>query len=775
MNANYDNAVTETAKRIGLNEAIVEYLFKRGYRDYDSIHDFLSPDRNFVEASTLKNVDKIVERIDIALKNEESILIFGDYDCDGICATSILQLFFNKIGSKAEHFIPLRQDGYGLSIPTLEKVFKDYAPSLIITVDCGISAVAEVEYCRNNGIDIIVTDHHEPHAILPECLILNPKLTEDSPLRDICGAAVAMKLVEALSDREEANEYLDLVALATVADVVPLVGENRKLVYHGLKELNSLKREGVKQLAMSAELKSITSGDIGYRLAPRINALGRLNDQTDVVQLFLEKDAFFVKTLVEKIEKANRERQNVTKNLIDQCMKKITPEMLENNRILVLSDEEWETGVLGLVASRITTAFYRPCVLLGNGGAALKGSARSIPDVNIFKCIEKVGYMTLGFGGHAGAAGMSINKEKFQAFADKLNEVVKESYDDSYFFPKYEYDIKLSRSQIGLTFCKQLSLLEPFGEGNPAPTFAVEGEDCKMARIGSTPHVKCRLNSETDVLAFSKEFVLNYKEYGLPYEMTVDASLKEFNNREYVQLSVSQVLLKNAEAFKDNSKAFVEYAKTAVYVDKGEKIETVSEYPLYDNSSYGTLYLAFSAETAKNFLTYCKGKSFAPRISAINLDENPISTLLLYPVDLANAAYYSRVVLLDAPLSAGYVRTIYAKAPAAKVVTVKNIPFKDKFKALELNEEKVLYTAKKIAEFLRSGRRAKDIQDLYFDLTSFGYNLAYESFALHFYMLFDVGWLRVGNEFSLACYGVEPSLDISRLLTIYSALKEDDK
>ena len=771
MNAYDTLAVRETAEKLGLNEIIVDFLFKRGYSDYDAIHDFLSPKKEFTSVYTLKDAEAILARVKKAIEGKEKILVFGDYDCDGICATSILRLYFNKVGAYSCHFIPRRQDGYGLSIPSLSRVIDAESPSLIITVDCGISSVQEVEYCLSRGVDIIVTDHHEPQATLPDCLILNPKLTEGSPLRDICGAAVAMKLVEGLGGVEEANSYLDIVSLATVADVVPLVGENRKMVYYGLKDINLFRREGLKKLAMSAECTRVTSGDIGFRLAPRINALGRLNDETDVVGLFLEKDPFFISTLVEKIEKANKERQNVTKSLTEQCLEKITPEMLATRRILVLSDESWETGVLGLVASRITAMFYRPCILLGNGGNVLKGSARSIPDVNIFKCIEKVSELTSSFGGHQGAAGMSLDRSRLEEFTERVDKVVAEEYPVSVFVPDRKYDIKLSRSKIDLNFCRQLELLEPFGEGNPAPSFALSSDECKFARVGNTPHVKGRLNSETDVMAFSKEYLLDVKAYALDYEMTVDAAIKEFNNRKYVQLAVDKFKV-DISNVKDNANAFSLYLKTLVYRETDTRITLSKDIPLFDNSLYGTLYLAFSADTARVFLSNAASHDFQPRIAGVTVEENPLSTLFLYPVDLGNIGYYKRIVFLDKPLSSGYVRYILSKAPNADVYIVDNLPYRDRIKALSTDRESVLYTAKKISDHLRTGRRVDSVNSLFFDLMSFGYNLSNETFAAHFYALYEVGWLRVGVGFSLACYGDTPDVSSSRVLKTIEKLKQ---
>jgi len=769
MNLEKD-VIRQAVEQLGLAEVIVEYLYKRGYRDLESMRSFLMPDNNFVSVFTLKDAQIIVDRVNLAVQNKENVLIFGDYDCDGICATSVLQIYFDSVGFKVRHFIPRRQDGYGLSVSTLQRIFDDDKPDLVITVDCGISAVEEVAFCKQNGVDIIITDHHEPQAVLPDCLILNPKLTALSPLRDICGCAVAYKLVEGLAGREESDKYLDIVALATVADVVPLVGENRKLVYYGLQKLNTFSRAGVRFLCQASDLKYVTSSDIGFRLAPRINALGRLNDETDVVNLFTETDVFFIKTLVEKIDKANKERQNVTKNMLDQCFTKITPQMLQNNKILVLWDKDWETGVLGLVAARLTANFYRPCILLGNGGDHLKGSARSIAGVNIFKCIEEVADLTLGFGGHAGAAGMTLDPEKVEEFSVAINKAVENHSKPQDFIPDDSFDILLSKGNVDLNFCRQLAMLEPFGEGNPAPVFGLNGSDCRIDRLGNSAHIKGRLNSETDVIAFSKEYILDLKKYGLDFQMTVDASIKEFKNRQYVQLLVDKTIVKDYDALKDNYNAFALYSKTAVYqqTDDGN-IDFIDDF---NEDFYGTIFLAFSQETFKGFVEKRKreGKNILTR--AVLTEVDPISCVLLYPENLDNIKYYKNIVLLDTPLSSGYIRMLKTKAPLSNIYCVKNYPFIKEFKSLDITTESIEYTAKKISDHLRSGRRSDGINELFYDLFSFGYTLSNQEFTLHFYVLYEVGWLRVGQGFSLACYGNKPELERSRILKVVKKLIE---
>lgn len=774
----FDTSIIELSQRFGIEPSIIALLYQRGYTDFDSMHAFLCPDSNFVPADSILNMKEACDKIKEVIDNDETILIFGDYDCDGICATSILQLYFNSIGAKCCHYIPRRQDGYGLSISAIEKVIEAYMPALIITVDCGISSVEEVSECLDLGVDIIVTDHHEPQSEIPECLVINPKLQEYSPLRDICGASVAMKLVEGLAGREESDKYLDLATLASVADVVPLVGENRKIVYNGLKLINSKPRLGISSLCKSCELKDIKSVDIGFKLAPRINALGRLNDESDVTDLFVSDDAFIIDSLVEKINKANALRQQITKDMFDECIEMISPETLREDRAIVLSNSKWEAGILGLVAAKLVNEFYRPVVLMAETAEGLKGSCRSIDGINIFECLVNTEEYLTGFGGHSGAAGMSMPKQNEKAFRKALNEYIRKTYSDELFIPKKSCDILLDKKSIGLDYCKALEMIEPTGEGNPMPKLVISGNDCKLQKIGVTPHIKGRLNTECDVVAFFKEELLTADSFGVSFDLIVDPSIREFNNRRYAQLTVSDFSITDFNNVKNNVNGFALYIKSGLFPqwekDEFRFSEIEKELP---SSIYGTAYIAYSAQTATDFLSLldCRGlRELVPMLCVGGVQSNPLNTLLLSPTDYSGLKKFSSVVFLDCPLSTGILEKVSKNAPDAELVLIKAYGFMDSFKTLQLEDKDVLYTADKLSQYVRGVQRAKSVNDLFFDLVTTGYRLDSLSFTLHFYALYEMGWLKATKDFGFVCKGAPPNMN-SRALMIAKRLKERAK
>ncbi len=772
---NFDANIIDLSQRFGIEPSIIALLYQRGYTDFDSIHSFLRPDSDFVEAESILNMKEACDKIKEVVANEETILIFGDYDCDGICATSILQLYFNSIGANCFHYIPRRQDGYGLSISAIEKVIETYMPALIITVDCGISSVEEVSECLDLGVDIIVTDHHEPQAEIPECLVINPKLQENSSLRDICGASVAMKLVEGLAGREESDKYLDLATLASVADVVPLVGENRKIVYNGLKLINSKPRLGIASLCKSCELKNIKSVDIGFKIAPRINALGRLNDESDVTDLFVSDDAFIIDGLVEKINKANALRQQITKDMFDECVEMITPEVLREDRVIVLSNDKWEAGILGLVAAKLVNEFYRPVVLMAETAEGLKGSCRSIDGINIFECLVNTEEYLTGFGGHSGAAGMSMPKQNEKVFRRALNDYVRKTYSDDLFIPKKSCDILLDKKSIGLDYCKGLELLEPTGEGNPMPKLVISGNDCKLQKIGVTPHIKGRLNTECDVVAFFKEELLTADSFGVSFDLIVDPSIREFNNRRYAQLTVSDFTITDFNNVKNNVNGFALYIKSGLFTpwekDEFRFSEVEKELP---STIYGTAYIAYSAQTATNFLSMLDSKglrTLVPMLCVGGVQSNPLNTLLLSPTDFSGLKKFSSIVFLDCPLSTGILDKVSKNAPDAELVLIKSYGYMDNFKALQLDDKDILYTADKLSQYVRGTQRAKSVNELFFELVTTGYKLDSLSFTLHFYALYDMGWLKSTRDFGFVCKGTLPNMN-SRALMIARRLKE---
>lgn len=745
-----DDNTTRFAQSLGLHPLIAQLLIDRGFDTIESAMAFLYPQRDSsLPASLLPNMAEATARIRAAIDAHEVILVFGDYDCDGICATTILKSYLDSVGANCNYYIPRRANGYGLSEQVVEELIGTYFPDLLITVDCGITSCAEVEYAQDLGVDVIVTDHHEPQDAIPQCIVVNAKLDQDNPLRDLCGAGVALKLVESLSGRSLPEEYLELAAMATVADVVPLVGENRLITYYGLQALAKTNRIGLRMLLKSCELEQVTAADVGFRLGPRINALGRMGDDADVVQLFVTDEDVVARRLVERVSAANQRRQALTKQITEQAMRMLADYDWLHRRVIVLWNEQWETGVIGLVAAKLCSDFCRPVILLGRSGDLYKGSARSIGAVNIFECLCHVGDLTVGFGGHKAAAGLSITADNLPRFADALNDYICAHYDDACFVPATQYDITIDRQTVSRAFYDQLRLLEPCGEGNPAPRLCIASSQCKLAPIPNTDHVKCRLNSDTDLVAFHGEYLLDGIAMGAEYQLALHASLKNFANRDYVQLSVEHSDLCTADALRDSASAFGRYLKTILFApqDVGIRASTLDKEIDDCTGIYGTLWVAWSASSAAKLLTGLrdKGKEHLLPVKSVGVvQDNPLNTLVLAPVNTDGWQYRSSIIFLDAPLSTGYLHWVGTHAPNPELVLLSNYAYGSQIAGLHLDVADVQRTWVVLSGGRVSGR---NVDDLCMRLQASGMSIA-DAYA-HFYILFELGLIRVSKGFVL--------------------------
>ncbi len=557
---NNGKACLQTARALGISEDFAKLLYARGYKDAQSVNAFLYPSvSDMCPLSSIFGMQAARERLLRALAKKESVLIYGDYDCDGICAVSVLYLFL-KGKTEVSYFIPDRAgDGYGLSLGALEKIFAASAPSLVITVDCGISSVSEVEYIKSRGADVIVTDHHEPKKELPNCVVVNAKLGGD--FKEYCGAGIALRLVEAVSSVEEAAEYADIAAIATIADVVPLVGDNRIIASEGLRMINENPRTGIRLLTevgkseayanvkRGGRKEKIGSYSVMFQIAPRINAAGRLDNAMKAVDLFVSEDYFLLKSLAEELERDNSERQRLCDEIYCQASDLLKGIDFDSTRIIVLENSDWEAGVLGIVASRLTERFKCPAILFASDGDMLKGSARSVAGINIFELLSVFSDCFSSFGGHAQAAGMSMQRSRFQYFKTALNAYALKKYDDKLFLQNIKADAKLDINADMFSLAKELELLEPTGYGNKKPCFAVDGKGLVFQPIGSTPHVKYS-SKGFEIVAFSdyaQALGVNRGEK----EILLSLGISEFRNNIYAQGVVKNVITKSVEASDD--------------------------------------------------------------------------------------------------------------------------------------------------------------------------------------------------------------------------------
>jgi len=465
------------AKELGISPVTAQILINRNITNTSEADVFLKCSfSSLYNPNMLKGMDIAVARIKNAIAKKEKLMVYGDYDVDGICSVALLVRVLNKLGAKASYHIPNRlQEGYGLNKPAI-KAAKDKKTSVIITVDCGMGAYKEVEYANKLGIDVIITDHHEIIDKLPPALTVVNPLQEGCgyPFKHLAGVGLAYKLAEALSQDKSLRiaEHLDLVALGSVADIVPQIGENRILTRYGLKEMNQTRKVGLKALIEVSGLsgKEIISGHIGYILGPRINASGRIGSPELSVKLLLTEDKNEAKELAQVLNKENRFRQSLDSKVLQDALAKAKEEVdFKKDKAIVLSSEDWHKGVIGIVASRLVEKFYKPTILISVSKQEGRGSGRSVADFHLFEAVKRCKEHLSNFGGHEGACGLTISKKKIKPFRQAFNSVVAELISDEHLKPKIEIDVDIPLNLLSNRLIYELEGLSPFGPWNPKP------------------------------------------------------------------------------------------------------------------------------------------------------------------------------------------------------------------------------------------------------------------------------------------------------------------
>jgi single-stranded-DNA-specific exonuclease len=468
--------------KVGIHKSIIKILFNRQIDTPEVIQKFLNPTLNDLgDPFEMFDMDKAVERILNALRENEKIMVYGDYDVDGITASSLLYLVLNKLGAHVIYYLPNRLvEGYGLSVDGIKEA-SEKGITLIISVDTGVTAVDEVEYARSLGIDCILTDHHEPGEVLPDAIALvNPKQVHCTYVGgELSGVGVAFKLAQALyrrlqQDETELEEHLDLVALGTSADIVPLIGENRILTKFGIKQISRTTKPGLKSLAFVSGLmgKEIGTGQVVFILAPRINAVGRLGDAKMAIKLLTTKDERVAADIARKLDKENQRRKNIDEKTLNEALEQMREIVdLNEDSAIVLSSEGWHQGVIGIVASRLVEKYHLPTVMIAIDNNEGKGSARSIPGFHLCDALRQCEDLLLRYGGHKYAAGLTISPENIEKFRVRFKEVSQKMLSDEDLVAKLYIDSEIELSEIDNNMLDVIETFAPFGPQNMRPVF----------------------------------------------------------------------------------------------------------------------------------------------------------------------------------------------------------------------------------------------------------------------------------------------------------------
>ena len=541
------------AEKYQISRLLSTVLVNKNIIDDDKIRLFLEPTRNdFHDPYLMPDMEKAVNRILKAIENNEKTIIYGDYDVDGITSITVLTKFLKERGLETGVYITNRlEEGYGLNKEAIEKIALEKY-TLMITVDCGISGVEEIDECNKLGIETIITDHHEQGEKLPNAYAVVDAKRKDNkyPFRELAGVGVVFKLIQAISqklnlDEKEYLKYLDIVAVGTISDIVPLVSENRVIAKLGLKLMEQTRNIGLKELIIASNYKKIDSNTVSFGIAPRINACGRMGKQEEALKLFLTENIIEAKEITKNLNTYNLERQEKEKVIYNQALEKLKEEDLNKINAIVLEGENWYHGVIGIVASRLTESFFKPTILIGFEDEEGKGSGRSVPGFDLYEALNETSKYLERFGGHSMAVGLSIKKQQFEDFKNKFEQVAKE-HNVKEIQPSIKIDGQITKKDLSLETIQDIQKLEPFGEKNPKPNFLYKNLRINSIRsLSEGKHLKLSLRDDNflvDAIGFNLGKLAD--EFLIGDRVDIVGTLEEnsYNGVETIQINIKDIM-----------------------------------------------------------------------------------------------------------------------------------------------------------------------------------------------------------------------------------------
>jgi single-stranded-DNA-specific exonuclease len=562
--------VKNLAQQLNIDQNLAELLVQRGISTFDEAKAFFRPSlTDLHDPYKMKDMRVAIDRIKTAIKNDQKILVYGDYDVDGTSAVALVYTFLHKFYDQLDFYIPDRYiEGYGISFKAIDFAAENRF-SLIIALDCGIKAVEKVQYANQKGVDFIICDHHRPgNELPPACAVLDPKRADcPYPYKELSGCGIGFKLIQAYAQSnnipfDDLTQYLDLVVVSIASDIVDITGENRILAYYGLKLMNIKPRPGLEAILRYSSLqkksngngegffnKELTITDLVFLVGPRINAAGRIESGRNSVRLLICEELEEALQLGETIDNYNTERKNLDTLATQQAIEMIEQdEHLKNSKSTVIFNRDWHKGVIGIVASRLTEHYYRPTIVLTLSGELITGSARSVKDFDLYDAVDSCSNLLEHFGGHKYAAGLSLKPENLQAFIDRFEQVVTEKLNGKELVPEIEIDTNLPLSNINSRFYNVLRQFSPFGPGNPSPLFRTEGIiDAGGSRIVGKNHIKLYVvhpeisGGPFSAIAFQQGDHFDKIEKGIPFDICYFLEENEWNGNVSLQLNIKDI------------------------------------------------------------------------------------------------------------------------------------------------------------------------------------------------------------------------------------------
>jgi single-stranded-DNA-specific exonuclease len=552
--------VKQLSEALVVSESLANLMVQRNITSIVEAKAFFNPSLDYLhDPFLMKDMNIAVDRISAAVKRNEKILVYGDYDVDGTTAVALMYSFLKDQYSNVEYYIPDRyKEGYGVSLKGLDYAYQNNC-KVVITLDCGIKAVEKVKYARSKGLDVIICDHHYPGDEIPKALaVLDPKQPScNYPYKELSGCGVGFKLIHAYSrvhgiPFSEIYHYLDLVAVSIASDIVPITGENRVMAYFGLKQLNESPRTGLKEIIRESEVtKTLTIEDVVFKIGPRINAAGRMETGSKAVDLLVSKDTLLATGISKEINNFNIERRSVDRIITTEAMRMISEDQRTvNSKTTVLYNPNWKKGVIGIVASRLIETYYRPTVILTESNGFATGSARSVQGYDLYQAIEACSDLLESFGGHMYAAGLTLKKENIRPFMDRFEQFVHNTITEEQRVPRMFIDIELSFSEINEAFFKTISQFQPFGPENMSPIFVSRNVfDTGSGRmVGSSgEHLKLDLCQEStgqksfSAIAFNQANHFEYIKGGNAFDICYSLEMNEFRGIRNLQLNIRDI------------------------------------------------------------------------------------------------------------------------------------------------------------------------------------------------------------------------------------------
>lgn len=543
--------INKICEENNLSQLIGSILASKKIISKDEIREFLNPTRDdFHDPFLMPDMEKAVERILIAIQNIEKIIIYGDYDVDGITSVTVLKKFLEEQGLKTGEYIPNRlNEGYGLNKEAVKNI-SEQGYTLIITVDCGISCIEEIEYAKELGMEVIVTDHHEPGEIIPDCLAVVDAKRKDNkyPFNQLAGVGVVFKLIQSISlklnlEAKEYLKYLDIVCVGTISDIVPLIDENRVITKLGLKLVEKTRNIGLKTLLESTGYKEINSTTISFGIAPRINACGRMGEEKEALELFLTNNIQEAKQISERLNQYNIERQETEKQIFKQAIQEIEEEN-KDVPCIILGKEGWHHGIIGIVASKVTDIYFKPSILICFEGEEGKGSGRSIPGFDLHDAVMNCNTYVEKFGGHSMAIGINVKKENFEKFKKEFEEYVQNSHIND-IIPIIKIDKEIDLRKINIQDIRDLKLLEPYGEANKMPLFLIKNMKIQSIRtLSEGKHIKLKLgidNYIADAIGFNMGNIAEQYLIGDRVDVVGSLEINDFGDNENIQINLKDI------------------------------------------------------------------------------------------------------------------------------------------------------------------------------------------------------------------------------------------